>query len=163
VIRTVSVWLALALALVAFGASCKNKDAPTGPVAPLPDGSGSGSETAPPPSDPTPPPAKLSDAELDALMHDAVALFQALGVAAAAANGDCAKMAAAIDQVVADHADFMQRAHAIDDDPDTEDRGDAWMKAHEAEVKPVFTRFFDELTKCQGDPAVEAAVEKLSS
>jgi hypothetical protein len=37
------------------------------------------------------------------------------------------------------------------------------MKTHEAEVKPVFTRFFDELKKCQGDEAVEAAVEKLSS
>jgi hypothetical protein len=159
--RTLSVvWLALALALVA---SCKKKDAPTGPVAPLPDGAGSGSEAAPPPGDPTPPPSQMSEAEFEALMRDAIAFFKALGDGAATANGDCPKMAAAIDQVVTDHADLMQRAHAIDEDPDAEDRGDAWMKAHEADVKPVFDKFFGELRKCQGDPAVEAAVEKLSS
>src|SRR5690349_18503709 len=108
--RTLSVvWLALALTL---GASCKKKDAPTGPVAPLPDGNGSGSAAAPPPGDPTPPPSKMSDGEFDALMSDAVAFFKALGDAAAAANGDCPRMAAAIDQVITDHGDLMQRAHA---------------------------------------------------
>jgi hypothetical protein len=160
--RTLSVvWLALAITL---GASCKHKDAATGPVAPLPDGSGSGSEaTTTPPGDPTPPPSKMSDAEFDALMADAVAFFKALGDAAAGTGGDCPKMAAAIEQVITDHADLMERAHAIDEDPDSEDRGDAWMHAHEADVTPVFSKFFDELKKCQGDPSVEAAVKKLSS
>lgn len=159
--RTLSVvWLALAIML---GASCKKKDAPTGPVAPLPDGNGSSSGVAPPPGDPTPPSSKMSDGEFDALMGDAVAFFKALGDAAAATNGDCPKMAAAIEQVITDHGDLMQRVQAVDADPDSEDRGDAWMHAHEAEVTPVFSKFFDEVKQCQGDPSVEAAVKKLSS
>lgn len=141
-------------------AACKKQESSPRPLAPLP-GDGAGTGAAPP--DPTPPPSAMNDAEFDALMMDVVAYITKVGAAVTAANGDCAKMATGIEAVAADHREVIARARALDEDPSAEDRGDAWMKAHEADIAPVFQALFEGLAPCQSDPAVRAAIEKMGT
>lgn len=146
----------LLLGLVA----CKKQDSSPRPVAPLPD-DGKGSGSAAP--DPTPAPSSMSDAEFDALMRDVIAYIEKVGGAVSAAGGDCAKMASGIEAVAAEHGGLIERTRALDEDASSEDRADAWMRAHEAEVKPIFEGLFAGLAPCQDDPGVQAAMEKMGT
>lgn len=149
--------LAISLAL-ALGAACSKHSTP----APVTPGTGDASTAAAMPADPTPPPGKLSDAELDALMRDTVAFFTDVADAITAAGSDCSKVAAGIERVVADSSALIERTREIDDDPDAQDRADAWMKSHDAELRPMFDRLFKGVEACRDDAAVDAALEKMS-
>ena len=120
---------------------------------------------APATTTPAEPPAStqtISDADLEAIMRETVAMFTAVSDAVSAAGGDCAKVATGIEQAAGEHAELLQRAHALDEDPSATDRAEKWMGAHEAELKPVFERLFAGLEPCKDDPAVQAAMEKMS-
>lgn len=158
-IRTIGLPVALALTL-ALVIACKKKDTAPGPVAPLPDNAAS-KGSAPP--DPTPPPGDLSDAEFDSLMQEVIAMMRALSDAASAANGDCPKMAASLQKVNDEHHELHLRMHQLDDDPSAEDRADAWMKAHDAELAPMFEKLFKELGRCENDPEVMKAMEAMGA
>ncbi|MBZ0232902.1 MAG: hypothetical protein K8M05_11280 [Deltaproteobacteria bacterium] len=142
-------------------AACKKQDATPRPLAPLPD-DGTGTASAQPP-DPTPPPSQMSDAEFDKLMNDVVGYIGKMRDVVVAAGGDCSKMATGLEQVAAENRDVIERTRALDEDASAEDRADAWMKAHEGEVAPMFEALFQGLGPCQEDPAVQSAMEKMGT
>ena len=84
---------------------------------------------APPAGGPAP-----TDAEFEAMMGKAVAMFTAMGDAADKSGGDCAKLAASLEKVMADNADFIAQAKKYKDNPDMDKKGEEWMKAHQDQV-----------------------------
>ena len=116
---------------------------------------------AAPAPDPTPAPATMSDADFEGLMTEMVAFVENLAGAVEGAKRDCAAMAAALDQVAADHSDFLARARKIDD-PAFEDRADRWMAQH-AGVGQAAVRIDAGVTTCRDDEAVKAALDRIGT
>ncbi len=114
-------------------------------------------------AEPTPPPSTITDAELDTLLSDFNRFVTRVTTAVEGAGGDCGQIASGIERVVGEHGELLTRVGELGDDPAVEDRVAAWLTAHEREVKPVAERLWGYLAPCQPDPAVVAAVEKLSA
>lgn len=138
---------------VLFAAACGgSKAVPTQPT-----------ETAPvAEARPQPPaPATLSDAELETMMRQSLAMFTAMSDAAAQAAGDCGKLSASVERVLGDHKPLLHRAKEFKGDADIERRTDAWTTAHKDEVLASLKIFTEAAAPCSSDPAFQAALEKL--
>lgn len=152
--------LAAALALTACGG--KAKPASTTPdVAPAPAPAPAPAATKPEPGSYASRP--VADADVDALMGQAVAMFAAMGDAADQAGGDCGKLAAALEQIMGDHEAFIAEAKAWNGNAEMDRRGEEWMNSHQDEVMGPMMKVAGEGQKCASDPAFMAAMEKLSA
>jgi len=146
------VTLALVFAVAACGGG--NKSSSTTPLPPA--------ET--PPAEAAPavaPPPPMTEADLEALMQKSLAMFTAMSDAAAAAGGDCAKLATSIEKVIADHRDLLETAKKYKGNADVEKRTEEWTTTHQAEVATSLTKFGEAANQCGADPAFQAAMAKL--
>lgn len=102
-----------------------------------------------------------TDAEFEAMMGKAVAMFKAMGDAADASGGDCGKLAGALEKVMADNKDFIEQAKKYKDNPDMDKKGEEWMKAHQDQVMGPMMKVAGAGQKCAGDAKFMAVMEKL--
>lgn len=133
--------------------------APGTPEAPA----GTGSMAAVPPTGA--PPAATgpapTDAEFEAMMGKAVAMFTAMGSAAEKSGGDCGKLATSLEKVMADNQSFIDQAKKYKDNPDMDKKGEAWMAAHQDQVMGPMMKVAGAGQKCAGDAKFMAVMEKL--
>ncbi len=128
-----------------------------------------------PPAGPTPPPGDVAagdpaaappvvdDAEFEAHMQAGLAFIDELADGVEAASGDCAKVAAAIEATVARHPDVLASAAQYDRDPLLKAHSQAWLEHHQDELSAAGERIGAGVGPCTEDPAVQAAVQKLST
>ncbi|MCE9572506.1 MAG: hypothetical protein K8W52_05065 [Deltaproteobacteria bacterium] len=141
-----------AFALVALLAACGGKSPP--PAAPAP--------ATPAASTPAADPARMSDEEFEGMMRDTVALFEAMGNAADASGGDCDKLAAGLDQALADHHAVVERARALKGNADIDKRADAWLSSHDEAVAPV-QKVAQAGQHCGDNAAFQAVMKKFDT
>lgn len=125
-------------------------------VAPGTPGTTTTTTTTTTPGAPTP-----SDAEFEAMMGKAVAMFTAMGDAADKAGGDCGKLAASLEKVMADNQGFIDQAKKYKDNPEMDKKGEEWMKAHQDQVMGPMVKVAGAGQKCAGDAKFMAVMEKL--
>lgn len=179
--------LALSLAVVGCGKKDKDKAAKTNtgaaaaPAATAP-ATGTGSAAMAPPTTPpptTPPPAAdpaaaggtapaaggaaMSDADFEAKMQKAVAMFTAMGDAVDKGGDDCGAIATSIDKVISDNQAFIEEAKKWDDDPAMDKKGEAWMEAHKAQVEGPMMKVGAASQKCSSDAKFQATMAKLDA
>lgn len=122
----------------------------------------------PPPAAPAPPPAAAplptpSQSEFDAMMLQAVAMFEAMGQAADAAGGDCGKLADGIDRVFDAHRDFITTAQRYKDNPEMDRMGEAWMKDHGDQVMPAMVKLGNASGPCMSDPRFVEVMKRMEA
>lgn len=102
-----------------------------------------------------------TEAEFEAMMGKAVAMFTAMGDAADKSGGDCGKLAESLEKVMADNKDFIEQAKKYKDNPDMDKKGEEWMKAHQDQVMGPMMKVAGAGQKCAGDAKFMAVMEKL--
>ena len=107
--------------------------------------------------------ASMTEAEHTAMMEGAVAMFTALGAAADASGGDCAKLTASLDRAMVEGRVFIDQAKRHKDDPEVTRRSEAWMQANNDRVMDPMMKFAGASQKCAGDPTFAAAMERFST
>ncbi len=147
-------------ALVGCGGGAKQSTTPSEPIANRPPPP---AEPAPPPAEPAPAPAvaAASDAELEALMAEAMGMFNAMGAVVDAAGSDCGKLAAGLDHVLDDNQEFMASARKWKGNADMDRRAEEWMKDHMNEMMPVMMKIGTAGQQCAADPAFAATMRRF--
>jgi hypothetical protein len=102
-----------------------------------------------------------TDAEIDAVVHESIAMSTRLGKATA--GKDCAGVAAAIDAEVDHSAEYFARLARINTAANAE-RARARMteKGYEAQMIDATTPFMNATMPCLDDEAVRAAMERMT-
>ncbi|MBL8624592.1 MAG: hypothetical protein JNK64_25005 [Myxococcales bacterium] len=146
------------MAVIACGGSSK-------PPAGQPTLANKPAEDAPPPAEPTPPPADArvpTDAEVEAVMRQAMAMFIAVGDAVDAAGSDCGKLAAGIDATIDANREFVAVSRTWKDNPAMDQKIEVWMQAHMDDVMPHVMKVSNAGQTCAGQPAFDAAMKRLT-
>jgi len=111
-----------------------------------------------PPAGPAP-----TDAEFEAMMGKAVVMFTAMGAAADKSGGDCGKLAESLDKVMTDNQDFIGMAKKYKGNPETDKKGEEWMKAHQDQVMGPMMKVAGAGQKCSTDAKFQAVMAKLGA
>lgn len=149
----------IAALLIACGSSKDASPAPQPPPAPI-----ARTIDAPPPV--TPPPAGLAeapitDAEFDALMAQAVAMFQAMGRAVDDDDDYCGRVADRLSKVFDDHREFIEGARKWKDSAYVDQRAEAWVKTHMDDIMPSMTKVGAVSTKCASNAKFVAVLKRI--
>ena len=149
----------LAAIVLVFAAACGGKAKPS-PTTPPP----SADTTAVAPTGPTASPATpaAEDPEFEAAMRGGATFVADLADSVAAVGADCTKIAAAIDATLARHRAVFDKIAAYDKDPTMKPRTEAWLQSHQGELAAPAQKLGEAIAPCIEDPAVQAAVQKLS-
>ena len=105
----------------------------------------------------------MSQADFEANMGKAMAMFTAMGDAADKAGGDCGVLASSIDKILVDNNDFIEHVKKWDADPSMKAKGDEWMKAHQSEMMGPMMKVGAAGQKCSTDAKFMAVMEKLEN
>jgi hypothetical protein len=161
-------WL-IACALVAGGAGCKEQRdeswgagqataTSTGKPAAVADAAtGDGDAAAAAMALARPP----TEAELDAALGRALAMARKLGEISAI-HADCGDLAAAIENLIAEHRPLFEELARYGADEATAARTQRWMAAHAGDLDGAIARARPALERCRTDPRIKAAFERLS-
>ncbi len=115
------------------------------------------------PAEPPPAGADPADAALYAALTRGLAMVVALGEAVDAGGNDCARIAAALGQVVDDHQQDIAAAMTRTGDAAMEAKVEAWMQAHAERLTPVLMKLAVTRRRCAADPAFAALVQRLDA
>ena len=151
--RSIAVLLALGLA----GCGPKAKPAtPAGETA-----TGGAGDPAPAGAAPATPRPTPSDAELERLFAASLDLYDAMGAAIAAHSTDCAAMATALEQVLADHQALLDEMNSYNGNTEVDDRGEAYMTTHQDRIEATNQKAGAGMNACHDDPAVGAVMKRF--
>lgn len=151
-----------AFALVVVVAACGGKAPPPKDPPPLGDPAPvAGSAAAPGPAAGSaatgPKSSDLSDADFEKLMQQVVQFYTALGDAMASAGADCKVMAKNLKTTGEKYKPLLARLRGFADADAAAARAEAWVNAHQDQVKPAITRMGEGMAKCKDDPAIQEA------
>ncbi len=121
--------------------------------------------TPPTEPEPTPPAADAgapTDAEVEAMMGQAMAMFAAMGDAVDAAGSDCGKLAASLDATLDAHGEFLASAKRWKGNAAMDQKAEAWMQAHMDDVMPHVMKVATAGQTCTGQPAFDAVMKRFA-
>jgi hypothetical protein len=122
-------------------------------------------EPAPaPPTEPAPAPAdnrEPTDAEVEAMMGQAMAMFVAMGDAVDAAGSDCQKLAAGLNATLDANRAFLASAKQWKGNPAMDAKAEAWMKDHMDEFMPHAMKVGTAGQTCSGKPEFDAVMKRF--
>lgn len=122
-------------------------------------------EAPPPPTEPAPPPAAdtggPTDAEVEAMMGQAMAMFVAMGDAVDAAGSDCLKLAAGLNATLDANRAFLASAKQWKGNPAMDAKAEAWMKDHMDEFMPHAMKVGTAGQTCAGKPEFDAVMKRF--
>lgn len=145
------------MCVIACGGSSKPAQQPTVANTPAP----------PPAPAPAPEPApafdasSVSDAEFEATMNQAIAMFDAMAAATDAAAGDCHKLSVGFVGVLDDNHAFIDTARRWKGSADMDARTEAWMKVHMDGMMPAMIKIGTAGQKCADDAEFQAVMKRF--
>ena len=143
------------MCVIACGGSSKPAQQP--PVANTP---APAPEPTPAPA-PAPAPGSVSDADFEAMMNRAMAMFDAMGAAVDAAAGDCHRLSVGFNQVIDDNQAFLDDAKRWKDDAEMDKRAEEWMKGKMEAMMPVMMKIGTAGQQCSGDAEFQAVMKRM--
>lgn len=124
-------------------------------------------EEAPPPAPPTeaaPPTADgpgPTDAEVEAMMGQAMTMFIAMGDAVDAGGSDCGKIAAGLNATLDANREFLTTAKQWKGNAAMDQKAEAWMQVHMNELMPHVMKVGNASQTCAGQPAFDAVMKRF--
>ena len=122
-------------------------------------------EAPPPPTEPAPPPAAdtggPTDAEVEAMMAQAMTMFIAMGDAVDAAGSDCGKIAAGLSATLDANREFLATAKQWKGNTAMDQKAEAWMQVHMNELMPHVMKVGTASQTCAGQPAFDAVMKRF--
>ena len=101
-------------------------------------------------------PIVVPDAEFDAIMAEAIAVFDAMGAAVDAGGEDCGKIGDGLNKALDDYPRFVAEAKRFKADEERRKRGEAWMKVHLDELMGPMMKVGRVAQTCAADPSFAA-------
>lgn len=117
-----------------------------------------------PPTEPEPAPAdnrEPTDAEVEAMMAQAMTMFIAMGDAVDAAGSDCGKIAAGLSATLDANREFLATAKQWKGNAAMDQKAEAWMQVHMNELMPHVMKVGTASQTCAGQPAFDAVMKRF--
>ena len=103
----------------------------------------------------------VSDAEFDATMNQAIAMFEAMAAATDAAAGDCGKLADGMATVMDDSKDFIESAKKWKDNAEMDKKAEEWMKGKMESMMPSMMKIGAATQKCGSDAKFAEVMKRM--
>ncbi len=105
--------------------------------------------------------AMPSDAEFEAMMNKALALFDGMAKAVDASGDDCGKLADGMAKVMDDNKDFLESAKKWKDNPEMDKKAEEWMKGKMEAMMPSMMKIGAAGQKCASDAKFTEVMKRM--